>query len=306
MNNFELIRNVLLNYPQYYLMYRGGSGGEFLTDNISEYSSKFRKIAQSQKSTTSLNRTHLTLPIFYQMVSMVKTKTNNLDDFISDIERLHKIKCIDIKQSTDDAISFLLIDDAIPIVRTHLSRNSYFNKQNTHMILVDTPDWYNYREILLFLKTNKTYQCTSRKEIEDVFKYEIDTSINNLKAHTRLLDSIDWAVKNNIISISNVHAEIIAATNIPFSDIFIEDALQLFKKYNHVDNSFLDYYNFYEPKLKNQVNIIEFSKLFNKGYLEDMFDIESNEFHDKLIDWHKNNLKLMSNNGFDISPYILS
>ena len=301
MNDIELIRDVLLNYPQHYIMYRGGSGGEFLVDLISEYSHKFSKIKQDQKSVTSLNRTQLQLPEFYQIVSMVGTDTADINDLIFDIQKLHIIKNINIEESASNAIAFLTKSDRIPILRTHFSRSLYFNKHNTHMILIDTPDWYAYREILLFLKTNKTLECTSRKEIEDVFRYELETASNT----DRLNDAIDWVVKNNISSISNIHAEVIAATTIPFADILCESPAQVFKKYNHIDNSFLDYYNFYEPKLRNQVNTIEYSKFFNKGYLEDMFDISSSEFHDKLIKWHENNLKLMEQHDFDITPYIL-
>lgn len=302
MNDIELIRDVLLNYPQHYIMYRGGSGGEFLVDLISEYSHKFRKIEKDRKSATSLNRTQLHLPEFYQIVSMVGTDKADINDLIFDIQKLHIIKNINIKESASNAIDFLTKSNRIPILRTHFSRNLYFNKHNTHMILIDTPDWYAYREMLLFLKTNKTFECTSRKEIEDVFRYELETSNNT----DRLNDAIDWAVKNNISLISNIHAEVIAATNIPFTDILRESPAQVFKKYNHIDNSFLDYYNFYEPKLRNQVNTIEYSKFFNKGYLEDMFDISSSEFHDKLIEWHENNLKLMMEHNFDTTPYILS
>ena len=40
----ELIQHVLHDYSRYYLLYHGGSGGEFLSYLVSEYSSKFRKI----------------------------------------------------------------------------------------------------------------------------------------------------------------------------------------------------------------------------------------------------------------------
>ena len=47
MIELDVIRDVLCNYPQHYLMYRGGSGGEFLSDLISEYSDMFRKFDPS-------------------------------------------------------------------------------------------------------------------------------------------------------------------------------------------------------------------------------------------------------------------
>jgi hypothetical protein len=51
------------------------------------------------------------------------------------------------------------------------------------------------------------------------------------------------------------------------------------------------------------IEIVKYSKIFQKGYLENMFDIESDEFYEKLIQWHEKNLALMNKNGFDISPY---
>jgi len=37
------------------------------------------------------------------------------------------------------------------------------------------------------------------------------------------------------------------------------------------------------------------SKLFEKGYLENIFDIDNDNFHNELIQWHKRNKKLINN-----------
>jgi hypothetical protein len=290
-------------------MYRGGSGGEFLTELISKYSNKFRNVDQSIISkNTSNNRTEILFPVFFKIVSTTRTKTADLNDLILDIQKLHHLEKIDITQSTNEAISFLTSDSRPPLIRSHLSRNSYFNKSNAHTILIDTPEWYAYREMLLFLKTkNAPLHFTSRSELENIFKYEISCAFNNLPAHNRLIASMDWLMDNKITTIYDIHIEIVATINIPFSfaDIFYKTPLEIFKQYNHINNSFSDHYNFYEPKLRNRVNIIEYSKLFNKDYLEDMFDIKTDEFHTKLIQWHNDNLNLITQNGFDIAPYIL-
>lgn len=310
MIELDVIKDVLCNYPQHYLMYRGGSGGEFLSDLIAEYSSKFRKFDHNRKQVIKhTNRTLLQLPSFYQSVSAVRTRSTNFDNFLMDIYNIHKFNNIDIYTSVNDAISFLKENTSPPLFRTHVSFNPYFTKLNAHMLLVDTEHWYDYKEILLFLKAHTPIKCNSDLELTNVFNYELGSSVNNTVVHNLLNNALEWTIKNNIKTLSSIQIDTVKLMaldpTITFEDIFYNTPLDVFKKYNHIDNTFLDYYNFVEPKMKNQVNIIKYSNLFNKGYLEDMFDIESDEFHTKLINWHDDNLKLMTRNEFDITPYIL-
>ena len=310
MIELDVIRDVLCNYPQHYLMYRGGSGGEFLSDLISEYSDMFRKFDPSRKTVVeNTNRTLLKLPFFYQSVSAVRTRSTNFDDFVMDIYNIHKFNNVDVHTSVDNALSFLKENSSPPLFRTHVSFNPYFTKQNAHMILVDTDYWYDYKEILIFLKAHTLIKCNSDIELANIFNYELGSSINNPVIHKLLNDAIDWTIKNNIKTLSSIQIDTVKLMaldpTITLSDIFYNSPLDVFKKYNHINNSFLDYYNFVEPKMRDQVNIIKYSKLFNNGYLEDMFNIESDEFHAKLIQWHDNNLKLMLENKFDISRYTI-
>lgn len=309
MIELDVIKDVLCNYPQHYLMYRGGSGGEFLSDLIAEYSGKFRKFDPKRKQVIKhTNRTLLRLPSFYQSVSAVRTRSSNFDNFLMDIYNIHKFNNIDIHTSANDAIAFLKEHTSPPLFRTHISFNPYFTKHNAHMILVDTENWYDYKEILIFLKAHTPIECNSSIELTNVFNYELGSSINNVVVHTLLNNALEWTIKNNIKTLSSIQIDTVKLMaldpTITFEDIFYNTPLDVFKKYNHIDNTFLDYYNFVEPKMKNQVNIIKYSNLFDKGYLEDMFDIESDEFHTKLIQWHDANLKLMLENKFDISRYV--
>jgi hypothetical protein len=309
MTDLELIQDVLCNYPQHYLMFRAGSGGEFLSDLIAEYSDKFRKFDPKRKQVIKhTNRTLLQLPFFYQSVSAVRTRSTNFDNFLMDIYNIHKFNNVDIQTSVDNAISFLKEHASPPLFRIHISFNPYFTKHNSHMLLVDTEHWYDYKEILLFLKAHTLIECNSDVELTNVFNYELGSSINNAVTHNLLNNALDWTIKNNIKKLSSIQIETVKLMaldpTITFDDIFYNSPLDVFKKYNHINNTFLDYYNFVEPKMKNQVNIIKYSKVFNKGYLEDMFDIESADFHTRLIQWHDDNLKLMLENKFDISQYV--
>jgi hypothetical protein len=50
----------------------------------------------------------------------------------------------------------------------------------------------------------------------------------------------------------------------------------------------------YKKSVENNYNIIQMSKMFEKGYLEDIFNIPGNDFHKDLMTWHERNLLLIS------------
>ena len=51
--------------------------------------------------------------------------------------------------------------------------------------------------------------------------------------------------------------------------------------------------NFYQKSIEHNIKIIQMSKMFQQGYLEDIFDIKDNNFHKDLILWHEKNLRLI-------------
>jgi hypothetical protein len=51
----------------------------------------------------------------------------------------------------------------------------------------------------------------------------------------------------------------------------------------------------------NNTTVIDYDKIFTKGYLEEIFDIRGDEFHAELIQWHEDNLKLMQEFNMDWS-----
>ena len=90
-------------------------------------------------------------------------------------------------------------------------------------------------------------------------------------------------------------------------DIFLKTPKELFETYQRFLNpEWPMRYNYMLTSIRDRVNHINYSNMYVAGYLEDMFDISSSEFHDKLIEWHENNLKLMEQHDFDTTPYILS
>jgi hypothetical protein len=49
-----------------------------------------------------------------------------------------------------------------------------------------------------------------------------------------------------------------------------------------------------EMSVNTNLKKIKMSKMFDKGYLEEIFNIDSDNFHNELMTWHENNLRLIS------------
>jgi hypothetical protein len=310
MTDEELIKRALLDYPAYYLMYPGGTGGEFLSNLISIHSSKFRNKVSSHVNQNNNNRTHVFLLPFFQIVSSSRTKSLEFDDFVTAIKKQHNFLNYDIKEKTDEAIKYLNEDSKPPLIRCHVSTNSYFQKNNTYVILADNNKWHSYKEILLFLKAlkNKHY-CPTIEIKRKFFEYELSSSTNDIKLHNLYNSALDWVIKNDITEMYEMQLDVIKCSidlNVTFAEIFKTNDDALFKKYNHIICDFESQYKYLYPKFNNKViTVIQYSKIFKKGYLENIFDIESDEFHEKLLNWHERNLELMSKNGFNYNEYKL-
>ena len=78
---------------------------------------------------------------------------------------------------------------------------------------------------------------------------------------------------------------------------------ELFNQYNRITFKYYSKpWNFldWEDKIAKRVNVIDYDKIFTKGYLEEIFDIQGDEFHNELIQWHEDNLALIKDAGIDL------
>jgi hypothetical protein len=300
-------------------MYPGGTGGEFLSNLISIYSNKFRSKVSDTIFVNDSNRTSVRLLPFFQIVSSCRLKRptdiiNGVDDLINVLREQHTFLNLNIKESTEQAINYLTKEEKPPLLRCHVSTNSYFHNNNTYLILADNKKWHKYKEILIFLKAllNKHY-CPTDKDRIRFFEYERSSSIGDLKMFNLYNDALEWTIKNNITDMYEIQLDVIkhkyllkAEITASFDEIFNTDPVALFKKYNHIMCKFeAEYKHLFDRSKDKVIEIVKYSKIFKKGYLENMFDIELDEFHEKLIEWHEKNLELMSINNFDYTEYKL-
>jgi hypothetical protein len=50
---------------------------------------------------------------------------------------------------------------------------------------------------------------------------------------------------------------------------------------------------------------ISMNRMFDKGYMEDMFEIDSPQFNEDMIIWHEKNLELLSSYGHNVEEWKL-
>jgi hypothetical protein len=308
MGDEDLIKRVLDDYPLYYLIYRGGSGGEFLSYLISKYSPKFRKIA-SKKLAKDVNRTHIHLPNFFESLSRARSNSLTQSDLITELLTQFRNRNENVKHITEEAVNFLNSDTAPLLIRCHMTTNPYFNVNNSYWVLADNEVWHNYAGILLFIKVlNTEHHINSLDDVQKIFTVHLDGSANDSKRYNNIKNGMNWAIQNNVKTITGIQTSIIAwgmdlDNTLTYNEIFNSTPIEVYKKYAqlHSYNEYVDL----NQVIIDKGNLIRYSNLFVKGYLEEMFSINSNSFHNELIGWHNNNLDLMSEFNFDTTPYLI-
>lgn len=306
MKELELIRKQIeeiLSIPQEYLMYRGGAGGEFLLGQIYKYSDIYKNdsFKLNPRDNNKFSTDSLFIHGFMTDARVHKHVRNTLT--LNGLTYFLAAQIIDIG-SEDFVLSSLhkINEMQLPnrklLFRIHESRNSYFFNK-TFLLFADLAGtWDMYWRLLSLCKVPIEMEFLERTGNDftgyniDIREHRLDTIIeycaeNNIKNINRVV--FNHAVSNNL-SKKEIHTLI----NTPLSNIITDEKINIFVHANR---------QFFKTINHNNYKKVEYINYFNKGYLEDIFEIDSNEFHDNLIQWHENNLTLLSKNGFNIEPY---
>lgn len=309
MSELDKIKNLLdLAKTQDWLQFPGGSGGEFFALHISKYSSIYENLTHLT-TVNNENRTVIELPKFFKLMASVPAMTGNMDDLLEGIVRDSKILRLDLDKELDIASKF--IKDKKYLLRVHYSVNEYFNKENSFAIIPNNELWLEYTSLMLVIKA-----CSYKIDYNLASIYFDEYTIKNGKDRKKYDDALKWMLDNN-------------QTEIYFGHRFCIEYLDEIGSYNDIfAMSLVDIYNFFANKTKtmhlpscpvyhknfiqeskdmltDKVKIIEYTDIFNKGYLEDMFNINDPLFHQELLDWHTKNISLIKSYGFDTDKFIL-
>jgi hypothetical protein len=294
----EAIKKIL-NTEQYYLMYTTGAGGETLVNLISKHSNNFRKIHTSNIAYfDNTNRTVLTLPHLWNIVSSLRLNDYADLDFLVDkvIEVLRAGKH-DIPHEIFKARCFIEGDQPPPLLKTHVVFNQYFNNK-TYLLVQDTEKWSKYCNYLGYLKM---YTTPFNKS---VFEY-VFTIMEHATGTAHIADRINivrqYVMTYDIEEMTHAQLE---ATLLDEGALSCKEALSMKSidilkmfPYDKFEPSYLSFNASLPQGVKDNYKLLPYSKIFDKGYLEDIFEISGDEFHTSLMAWHNNNVKLLSDNG---------
>jgi hypothetical protein len=288
----QCITDIFDQYTLHYLAYQGGSGGEFLISKIRQYSEIYNT-KNTSSTVESTNRTILQMNHFLSVIYFSRLHNGNLRD-IKDLifTELSRIANGDLNLvlSMIDSTNSILIPNKANLCKLHLTSNSYFNKENTWSMYIDNKDSFDYVNKLRYLKVFKN-------------KWTIDKIIDNYKINFwKLSDKLDildkfatWANNKGINEIEEIYIACMFIDHV-FSDfenfekLLSVPADELYLQYSSdLDDSYENRKDFMEETTAN-TNRIYYSKLLDKGYLEDMFKISNSDFRKDLLEWHDKNM----------------
>jgi hypothetical protein len=285
----DRIRQHLL-CPHTLLLYIGGSGGEFLSNNIVKYSpvahSEPLKVVQED----NVNRTILVYPRFYEYLFRLPATryitTEETVDFLAEHLTLEDVVA---------AERLWLTSNSNPFLRTHPVRGEVFDCYTTYTLLLDTEYWWDYSCALLTLKA--TYLPERIHQFYSWLSIRLDTEITvDIPALQQYLHN------NNITRVSDLHLHAIGNPkfNNPQSPEVVFDLTiaELHQQYGSIRGDFLN-------NIQNQLRTRGHSTLLSMNriitepdYLASKFNITDPEFYNNIQTWHNKNLALLQANGF--------
>ena len=289
----------ILDMPQHYLMYRGGAGGEFLASQVYQYSTKFKNTSISSV-TNKNNKTIADVNEFHRAINSASFKLlKSSDDLIQSITTniLKQKDPIFLLDKTITTLDLLNEQGTELLFRIHELPHEYFYNK-TFLVYSTQNKWRDYWNKLYFIKGS--YNLTALQALNSTGVRE-DYNSNLIK------DLIEYCKENNIKEVNQNHFHDIIMYRLNKSQIekLLKYPLNNTYEMKHINflvgDSFLNSSTFDFDNYRT----ISYSRYFEQGYLEDKFEIDSNEFHDNLIEWHEKNLKLLSTNGFDITEFKL-
>jgi hypothetical protein len=255
-----------------------------------------------------LNRWNTREIFFYFTLANAITHDPNVDHLINYLYDSFIInKQEDIESCLKNAKLFHENLSKPPLLRTHYSNCDYFNRTNTWYLYIDDYKWHEYKWSLWYIKNWNN--VISKNDFQRVFYSKKTHHIlanNSTLLFDRLLEMVE---KENLEQLNEGYISFLdyVPNDYDLTNHLTTPLLDLFYKVKPF--IIVDYQNIQtrldKAKTLSKVNILKYSNIFTKGYLEEIFAIISDDFHTELINWHEKNLVLLSKYNFDITPYKL-
>jgi hypothetical protein len=300
MSNEQIVRqhidDIFDQYTLHFLAYQGGSGGEFLISKIQQYSEIYNTNTTST-TVESTNRTILQMNHFLSIIYFSRLHTGNLNDIkdliFTELSRIANGN-VDSIISMIDSTKSIIVPNKANLCKLHLTSNSYFNKENTWSIYIDNKESFEYVCKLRYLKVFKN-------------KWEIPSIVDNYKINfwqlgdkLDLLDKFSACTQHRCITeIEEIYVACMFIDHVfhdfdSIDDLLLVPADELYLRYSKdLDDTYENRKDFLNDSTV-ATNRIHYSKIFEAGYLEDMFKITDSNFRRDLLEWHNKNMDNVS------------
>jgi hypothetical protein len=290
-------------------MGQGGEGIEFLSLTISKYNpNKFRP-SSARMHPTQPNRYLLSLdPVFYRLLGCIDSYNPTDIDYI--VESIYNslptyIKNMSAQEIIDEAILYNERDIRPAIHSQHFSYCSYYTKQNSYLLYLDTYDWFLYKNWIHFKKVwDSPIPSENFETVSNCYFVSYKSfSKNQLSLYEQFKERVEDHIKNgdtiyegHLQGMSHLKGKILP------DNYFYKTPLELFQLVD-IPKRYATYKLYFnQQSIIDQVNIINYTDLINQ--LITMFEIpkeNQNDFSQEVYDWHNRNLLLLENINVDFS-----
>ena len=285
-------------------MGQGGEGIEFLSLTIPKYNpNKFRP-SSARMHPTQPNRYLLKHdPIFYRLLGCVDSYEPTDIDYI--VESISNILPSYWKDKTaqeilDEAILYNESDIRPAIHSQHFSYCSYYTKQNSYLLYLDTYDWFLYKNWIHFKKVWDS--PISPEDVEEYYNsfFVSYTSFSDtqLSLYKQFKERVGDHIKNgdtiyegHLQGMSHLKGEILPDNYFYKTPVELFQLVDIPKRYE----TYKLYFN--QQSIIGQTNVIKYSDLINQLII--MFEIpkeNQNDFSQEVYSWHNRNLLLLLEN----------
>jgi hypothetical protein len=276
-------------------MYNAGGGGETFIQLITKYSDRFKKMDDTVTYSPT-NRTMLKYPRLWEVLSTLRSPQCNLDTLAQKVIESCESQKYDVAAEIAAAESFLN-DSKPPLIKMHVSFNEYFNGK-TYLLVPDAEKWSRYSGNLSAIKMYAAPidEAHLDSTFANISINATDTQKRQLAATRKYID--DNEVRN--VTLAQIEATIFDDTPMSCAEAFGMSAIAIIKQhsYDKFETPYKEFVASIPQSAKDNFTIIPYSKIFEKGYLENLFGITSPDFNLMIRDWHSTNVDLMNAHGF--------
>jgi hypothetical protein len=298
----------IIEFPQHFIMAHGGEGMQSLSYHISQYSPRYELIQSERTSETNEYYNHF--PFFYKVLRGLISDGGNVDQLIDQMYKLLVLHSPtnSIENTINEALFYHSQKSKLPLFSSHFSNNDYFTTTNTWFMHLDEYRWFEYKWMLWF---SKVWPSSIRPN-------RFENVINARKTYFYLKDSPKVALFDTLLEkLWQTGATSVQQGYIAYIEFSPDSFTELPQDYLSIPLSELISHcrpripEFFSARMAflesintlNKVNIINYSQIFDLGYVENMFEITNPEFHSHWVNWHTSNLAVLEARGYSTENY---